>query len=100
MRGWLLLDGEIRQRMYDNNAAIYLEGVHASDWTNVDWDIDEVETEDSFAFVRIRLTGGQFPAFLDASRAGFTIGPGDGATRSLIVKFGPFGQRSIFAYGG
>lgn len=100
LRGWSYLDDEIKAAMFESDVNVYLAAVRTADWTGLAWELASTDPEDSFVTVRLKLTSGDFPAFLVEPRGSFTLAAGDAGSRSFAVRFGLLGSRTLFALGG
>lgn len=100
LRGWSFLDSKMQSAMFGNDVEAYVAAVWASDWSDLAWEVAGTAPEDSFVFVHLRLTAGDYPAVLIEPRGNFTLAGGDGDLRTFSVRFGMFGSRTLFASGG
>ena len=97
--GWTMLGSEI-QAGYENDVNAYLRVVRAATWVGLEWEVDNITTDDDFVFVRLRATHGSFPEYLREIRGNMTIAPGTGALVQFSVRFGLFNSRTLRAFGG
>lgn len=100
MRGWSFIDREIQSAMFQDDPETYVAAVRASDWTDLAWDVANTVPEDGFVFVGLRLNRIDLPAVLTESRGNFTLASGEVGQVSFSVRFGMFGSRTLFAWGG
>ena len=100
MRGWSFLDSDIQAAMFDGDPEAYVRALHASDWSGFEWAMAGTTREDSFVWVRLRRNAGNVPAVLIEPRGNHTLADDDGLDLTLSVRFGAFGGRTLFAWGG
>jgi hypothetical protein len=97
--GWSLLSSEVRDS-FEGDMDRYLAVVGQADFSGLEWEVEEVDTEDDFLYVRVRAAQGTFPAYLSEVRSNRAIASGSGETREFLVGFGPLGAPELHSYGG
>ena len=97
--GWPMLSSDARM-MFEGGLDQYLAVVRQADFSGLEWEIDEVETEDDLLFVRVRAISGAFPGYLAEVRHSRAIASGSGDTREFLVAFQFLGDPELRAYGG
>ena len=97
--GWSLLSAGVKDS-FDGDVDRYLAVVGQADFAGLKWEVEEVESEDDFLFVRVRAVQGTFPTYLSETRANRAIAWGSGERREFSVTFGLFGGPELGSYGG